>query len=156
MKRLVLDNSSVKSLEKIIRDYMIESGVSSVFLVNTAGHVLFHRGISKSDYFLQSIGALGAGIFNATRAIAKLIKEDYFKSAFQEGKSYSFYYYAVTEDLILISIYGKNTIIGVVQVSSKKAGEEILTLMTEKKEDTLKIGDGFKEEVESLIDDMFK
>ncbi|HAV92178.1 TPA: hypothetical protein DCW38_03240 [candidate division WOR-3 bacterium] len=156
MKRLVLDNSSVKNLEKIIRDYMIESGVSSVFLVNTAGHVLFHRGISKSDYFLQSIGALGAGIFNATRAIAKLIKEDYFKSAFQEGKSYSFYYYAVTEDLILISIYGKNAIIGVVQVSSKKTADGILALMTEKKEDTLKIGDGFKEEVESLIDDMFK
>jgi len=157
MKYLVLNISTVKKLEKLIRNYMNISGVSSVFIVNTAGQMLFHRGMTKSDYFLQSIGALGSGIFNATKSLAKLLKEDYFTSAFQEGKSYSFYYFAVTEDIILISIYGKNTIVGVVQVTSKKAANDILKIMSEKKEEKLAtIGEDFKAEVETLIDNMFK
>lgn len=135
---------------------MTDSGVSSVFIINTAGQMLYHRGIAKSDYMLQSIGALEAGIFNATKGIAKLLNEEYFTSAFQEGKTFSFYYHAVTEDIILVSIYGKNSIIGVVQVASKKTSDEILSLMRDKEESPMEMGEEFKAEVESMLDDMFK
>ncbi|MGE3063002.1 MAG: roadblock/LC7 domain-containing protein [bacterium] len=156
MKHLVLDNPTIKNLDRIVRDYMVDSGVSSVFIVNTAGQMLYHRGMAKSDYMLQSIGALEAGIFNATKGMAKLIHEDYFTSAFQQGRTFSFYYYAITDDIILISIYGKSSIIGVVQVSSKNAANSILSLMKEKADERLSIGDDFKAEVESMLDDMFK
>lgn len=155
MKKIILDNETIKVLEKITRDYMLSSRVSSVFLINTAGQMLYHRGISKSDYFIQSIGALTAGIFNATNAIAKLLNEDYFDSAFQEGKKFSFYYYAVTDELVLVSLYDKNAIIGVVQVMTKKTGDEIKKLLKEEKNDSF-LGDDFKTGVEAIIDDMFE
>jgi len=156
MKQLVLDGSTIKSLDRIARDYMSESGVSSVFLVNTAGQMLYHRGIAKSDYMIQSIGALEAGIFNATKGMAKLLKQEYFTSAFQEGKTFSLYYFAVTEELILVSIYGRNSIIGVVQVSSKKTADAILSLLKESVDEGVSVGEEFKAEVEALLDDMFK
>ncbi len=154
MKKLVLDEITVKNVERLLRAFTIETRVTSVLVINTSGQILFQNGQKNDDYFNQSIGALCSGIFNATRSIAKLLKEDYFLTLFQEGKKYSFFYYAITDDLILISIFTKNAIIGVIQVMSQKVCQNILSLMKEE-EENITFDAQFKNEIENILNDIF-
>jgi len=81
MKKLILNEETVKQLDRIVRLYITDTNVRAVFIINTAGQVMFHRGMTKSDYFVQSIGALASGIFNATNGLAKLLGSKYFNAA---------------------------------------------------------------------------
>jgi len=156
MKKLILNEETVKQLDRIVRLYITDTNVRAVFIINTAGQVMFHRGMTKSDYFVQSIGALASGIFNATNGLAKLLGSKYFNAAFQEGKKFSFYYYAIDIDTILLSFYDNTSMIGVIQVMAKKAAESIYNLMSDEKQDNGDVITGeFKDTLEGLIDNMF-
>lgn len=156
MKQLILTPETLKSLEDTVKDYMIQTRVRAVLIINTAGQVVFRRGIIKSDNFIQSLGALTAGIFNATISIAKLLGDRYFDSLSQEGSRIRIFYTALNEETIMISLYDTNAIIGEIKVMSERARESILGLMEEesdKKESSF--DDEYKNEVENLIDNMF-
>lgn len=156
MKKLILNDETVRQLDRIVRQYITDTNVRAVFIINTAGQVMFHRGMTKSDYFVQSIGALAAGIFNATNGLAKLLGGKYFNAAFQEGKKFSFYYYAIDIDTIILSFYDNTSMIGVIQVMAKKAAESIFGIMTEDSASNENIITGeFKDTLDGLIDDMF-
>lgn len=156
MKQLILTPETLKSLEDIVKDYMMETRVKAVLIINTAGQVVFRRGIVKSDNFIQSLGALTAGIFNATISIAKLLGDRYFDSVSQEGSRINIFYSALNSETIMISLYDSTAIIGVIQVMSKKLKGSIISLM-EDEGDKQESGfdDEYKNEVENLIDNMF-
>lgn len=156
MKKLILNDETVRQLDRIVRQYITDTNVRAVFIINTAGQVMYHKGMTKSDYFVQSIGALAAGIFNATNGLAKLLGGKYFNAAFQEGKKFSFYYYAIDFDTIILSFYDTSSMIGVIQVMAKKAAESIYGVMTDEDSGEDKVITGeFKDTLEGLIDDMF-
>ncbi len=159
MKQLILIPDIINKLEEAVNDYMITTRVRAVIIINTAGQLIFKTGIKKSDNFMQSFSALSAGIFNATVSIAKLIGDDYFENILQEGKRINLYYSAVNNEIIIITAYNQNAIIGVINVMNKKLKKNILDLMTE---DDIKIkkqvsfDNEYKDEVENLLDNMFK
>ena len=135
---------------------MIDTKVRAVIVINTAGQVLFKRGMMKSDNFIQSLGALSAGIFNATISIAKLLGDRYFDNVSQEGKKINLFYNAVNEDTIILSVYDSNAIIGVIQVMSKQLSAKVLSLMEDEvKRKSGEFDDEYKDEVENLLDNMF-
>lgn len=163
MRELRLTSEIIHSLDMAVREYIIDTKVRSVFIINTAGQVLYQRGISKNDHFIQSIGALTAGIFNATGAIAKLIAEDYFNVIFQEGSRYSLFYFAINNDNIFLAFYDKQTIIGIIRVMTEKLAEFIDTLLIEPEVedevihhvDDSVFDEDYKHSLENIIDDMF-
>ncbi len=156
MKQLILTQNTLKKLEDAVKDYMIDTKVRAVIVINTAGQVLFKRGMMKSDNFIQSLGALSAGIFNATISIAKLLGDRYFDNVSQEGKKINLFYNAVNEDTIILSVYDSNAIIGVIQVMSKQLSAKVLSLMEDEvKRKSGEFDDEYKDEVENLLDNMF-
>ncbi len=159
MKQLILIPDIINKLEEAVNDYMIATRVRAVVIINTAGQMIFKTGIKKSDNFMQSFGALSAGIFNATVSIAQLIGDDYFENILQEGKRINLYYSAVNSDIIIITAYNQNAIIGVINVMNKKLKKSILDLMTEddvKIKKPVSFDNEYKDEVENLLDNMFK
>ncbi len=156
MKKLILDNNTYNKIENYVKEYMLDTKVRSVFIINTAGQVLYQRGIKKSDHFIQSIGALTAGIFNATTSLAKLLGDNYFLNLFQEGKRLAFYYSIMENDYIFLALYDKSAIIGVVNALTKKIVKNIESLMSEEENTKLSPSEEFKEELEDLIDNLFE
>ena len=157
MKKLILNKETYYKIEAYVREYMLDTKVRSVFILNTAGLVLFQQGIKKNDHFIQSIGALTAGIFNATSSLAKLLGDDYFLTMFQEGKQLSFFYSIMENDYIFLTLYDKNAIIGVVNAMTKKIVKNIESLMIEEETtETSVASKEFKEELEDLIDNLFE
>lgn len=159
MKKLILIPDIINKLEEAVNDYMAATRVRAVVIINTAGQMIYKTGIKRSDSFMQSFGALSAGIFNATVSIAHLIGDDYFENILQEGKRINLYYSAVNSEIIIITAYNKNAIIGVINVMNKKLRKNILNLMTEddtKIEKQVSFDNEYKDEVEDLLDNMFK
>ncbi len=156
MKKLVLDEPTVRDVERLLKIFIQDTKVLNVIIVNTSGQVLFQTGMKKDNYFTQSLGALCSGIYNATKSIAKLVKEDYFFTLFQEGKKFSFFYFAINDDLIIVSLFSKDTIIGVVQTLTKKLSENIIKLMKEESEEKMTFDSEFKDEIDNIIDNIFK
>ncbi|HAF07593.1 MAG: roadblock/LC7 domain-containing protein [bacterium] len=156
MKKLVLDEPTVKNVERLLKLFIQDTKVLNVLILNTSGQVLFQMGMKKDNYFSQSLGALCSGIYNATKSIAKLVKEDHFFTLFQEGKKFVFFYFAINDELIIVSFFSKNTLIGVVQTLTKKLSEDIVKLMKEESERQITFDKEFKEEIDNIIDNIFK
>lgn len=156
MKKLVLDEPTVKDVERLLKLFIQDTKVLNVLILNTSGQVLFQMGMKKDNYFSQSLGALCSGIYNATKSIAKLVKEDHFFTLFQEGKKFVFFYFAINDELIIVSFFSKNTLIGVVQTLTKKLSEDIVKLMKEESERQITFDKEFKEEIDNIIDNIFK
>ncbi|MEO0288767.1 MAG: roadblock/LC7 domain-containing protein [candidate division WOR-3 bacterium] len=156
MKKLVLDEPTVRDVERFLKTFIQDTKVLNVLIINSAGQVLFQMGMKKDNYYTQSLGALCAGIFNATKSIAKLVREDYFFTLFQEGKKFSFFYLAVNDEIIIVSLFSKDTIIGVVQTMMKKLSENIVKLMKEEGEEKITFDRDFKNQVDNIIDNLFR
>ncbi len=159
MKQLVLVPDIINKLEEAVDDYMAATRVRAVIIINTAGQMIFRSGIKRSDSFMQSFGALSAGIFNATVSLAQLLGDDYFENILQEGKRINLYYSAVNSEIIILTVYNKNAIIGVINVMNKKLKKNILDLMTEDNMGAKRVASfdsEYKDGVESLLDNMFK
>ncbi|MDY6787910.1 MAG: roadblock/LC7 domain-containing protein [candidate division WOR-3 bacterium] len=157
MKSLILTPETLRVLEDSVNEYMVETRVKAVLIINTAGQVLFKRGLAKSDNFVQSVGALSAGIFNATVGLAKLLGDDYFDNIFQEGKRYSLFYSSLNKNTLLLAVYDRTALIGVIRVMTKKLTVRIGKLMMDEEESASSEFDSdYKDEVENLIDNMFK
>lgn len=161
MRELKLTSGIIHSLDIAIKEYIIDTKVRSVFIINTSGQVLYQRGISKNDHFIQSIGALTAGIFNATGGLAKLLGEEYFNLIFQEGSKYSLFYFAINHENIFLAFYDKQTIIGIIRVMTEKLAEFIDTMLVEpdieepEPVDESVFDEDYKHSLENMIDDMF-
>lgn len=153
MKSLILTPETLRVLEDSVSEYMVETRVKAVLIINTAGQVLFKRGLAKSDNFVQSVGALSAGIFNATVGLAKLLGDDYFDNIFQEGKTYSLFYSSLNKSTLLLAVYDRTALIGVIRVMTKKLTERIGNLMMDEEESSSSEFDNdYKNEVEDLIE----
>ena len=72
-----------------------------------------------------SIGALAAGAFSATAALARLLGESEFSVLFHEGVSESMHVSTVDDHTILLAIFDERTTVGMVRLFAREASTSI-------------------------------
>jgi predicted regulator of Ras-like GTPase activity (Roadblock/LC7/MglB family) len=115
-------------LKKAVEDFIVQAEAHSAYLVDGEGNVL--ACVSPyGDLSVQTIAALSAGAFSATRELAALLGEPSFHSVFHHGDNTNLYIHNVTADFLILVVFGPSTTAGLVKLYVERLGHEIdLTL----------------------------
>lgn len=127
-KGLEFTSEQIGTIEKIVQELYISTGAESILLADVTGQLISVAGHAEIN--TAAISAVAAGSFAATKEMARLIGEPArFKLVLQEGDTRSVYLSDVGEELVLITIFGSNTTIGLVRISTRKAVVKLLDIV---------------------------
>jgi predicted regulator of Ras-like GTPase activity (Roadblock/LC7/MglB family) len=155
--RLVFYKEDIERIAKTLNTFLKNANARCVLLVDKDGHLVTKEGESAT-YDMDTISALVAGSFAATKQMAKLLGEEEFSIMFHQGKKDNIQLSLVGERTILAVIFDDKTTLGMVrlyasQVSSKLA--ELFNEIAERKSEGEKISQEFGQAAKGKLDDIF-
>ena len=115
MPDFVLTSSMLEKAKNILVSSLVDAGVRTVLLIDSAGNILVNCGQEANELDTTSLAALAAANLGATSQIAKLIGEDDFMLLFHKGKNGNINFGRIGIDLILITIFGEEVSLGLVR-----------------------------------------
>ncbi len=123
------DKEQINGIDKILKEDLIEEGVHSVILIDMAGNIIsdFDNGKKKHDVY--SLAALAAGNFGAVSTMAKMIGEEDFSLLFHKGEEESIHFSKVTEDYLLITIFGSDMSLGFMRLKVNESIGKITKIL---------------------------
>jgi predicted regulator of Ras-like GTPase activity (Roadblock/LC7/MglB family) len=121
----MFNQSQLDAIDRIILSNLIDSGVDNVIYMDMAGNAIAKHDNGKSTLDSTAFAALAAGNFAAVDAMAKLVGESEFSLLFHKGEKASIHFSKVTDDTLLITMFGKEISLGLVRL---KVAETIETI----------------------------
>jgi predicted regulator of Ras-like GTPase activity (Roadblock/LC7/MglB family) len=120
-----LGQKQFDAIEDILKKELIDVGVQCVFLIDMAGNIIadLHEGEMIHDIY--SLAALAAGNFGAVSAMAKIIGEDEFSLLFHKGKKENIHFSKVSQDFLLITIFGNLISLGFLRLKVTEVIDKI-------------------------------
>jgi len=120
-----LGQKQFDAIEDILKKELIDVGVQCVFLIDMAGNIIadLHEGEVVHDIY--SLAALAAGNFGAVSAMAKIIGEDEFSLLFHKGKKENIHFSKVSQEFLLITIFGNLISLGFLRLKVTEAIDKI-------------------------------
>lgn len=112
--RLVFYQSDVNKLEGELDGFLELSGARSALLIDREGHLVTKRG-EVQQHSLDSISALVAGSFAATREMARLLGEDQFSTLYHQGQRDSIQVSLVGDRALFAVVFDERTNLGMVR-----------------------------------------
>lgn len=107
-------------LRQMVEDLTVQAEAEAVLVTDTGGNLLTSSSTLPDDE-LQTIAALGAGSFAATRELAVMTGEEGFQSVAHEGTRSGIYVRIVADAFLIIVIFEKTTTLGLVKLYAEKA-----------------------------------
>lgn len=155
MKSVIKQSPNVK---KILEELASKTQAITVLLITKEGIIISEDGDSSS-FNTTAIAALVAGMFSATREVARLVGEKQFSILLQQGEKRHIHISLVTDTTMMVIIFEDYRQIGRVRLEAKRASEELSQELSLPKETGPSGGDlsvpQFKEYALSLIDQIF-
>ena len=118
-----LTRKDVNRLRKILIELLDQSEADSCLICDGAGHVLAHENVNRQDPLL--ISALGAGVFAATRELARLLGEDEFSSVLHQGLKRSILMAAANDEVLLVVMFSGEQRVGLVKLYTPTAAAAV-------------------------------
>ena len=122
-KRIVFYKEDVERINDVLNEFLKLSDSKCNILIDKEGHMVTKAG-STGDIDLQSVSALVAGSYAATREMARLLGEDEFSVLFHQGRKDSIQLTLVGDRTILATVFDERTTIGMVRLYAKEASEK--------------------------------
>ncbi len=152
---------NIPNLNKILDDLVTSSGAITALLITKEGHNISEGG--DTGYLnTTALAALVAGMFSATREVARLVGESQFSILLQQGEKRHIHISLVTESVMMIIVFEDYKRIGIVRHQARKTGQNVYELLmaSEDKKDTggsqeLSMS-AFKEYALNLVDRIFE
>src|SRR5882672_4943862 len=155
--RLVFYKEDIEVIGKTLSVFLRNANAQCALLVDKDGHLVTKEGES-STYDMDTISALVAGAFAATKQMAKLLGEEEFSLMFHQGKKDNIQLSLVGERTILAVIFDERTTLGMVRLYSSqvasKLGQVFSDISTRKSEGE-KISQDFGQAARGKLDDIF-
>jgi predicted regulator of Ras-like GTPase activity (Roadblock/LC7/MglB family) len=155
--RLVFYKEDIERIEKILGGFLKSANAKCALLVDKDGHLVTKQGESSS-YDMDTISALVAGSFAATKQMAKLLGEDEFSVMFHQGKKDNIQLSLVGDRTILAIIFDDRTTLGMVRLYAGQVSSKLGTLFDEiatRKVEAEAMSKDFGREAKSKLDDVF-
>ncbi len=115
-----------EEIARILDEFLVRSEAESCLLCDSGGHVLAHHGVEREDPF--ALGALGAGVFMASKELARMLGETDFDTVFHQGKTASLMIRGVAADVLLVIIFTQTANLGLVKLYAEPATADLQTL----------------------------
>lgn len=124
----VLGLKQLDKIESILREDLIKAGIHSVLLIDMAGNIIAKQDNGQVDHDLYSLAALASANFAAVDTMAKIVGEEEFSLLFHKGVSESTHFTKVSDEYLLISIFGSDVSLGLLRLKIAKAANKIKAL----------------------------
>ena len=112
----MLNQKQLNQLNNILRQNLIDKGVSCTLLIDMAGNIVASLDDGKTRPDTCSLACLAAGNFGAVKAMAGIIGEADFSLLFNKGKSVNLHYKVIASEYLLINIFNKDLSLGFVRL----------------------------------------
>lgn len=124
-----LTEKDVMHIRRILLDLLSRSESDGCVVCDSGGYVLAQEGRGATDPLLLS--ALGAGVFAASRELARILGEDEFSAVFHQGERRSIFIRAVNPEVLLVIIFSNTANVGLVRLYAGPAAAEMRILFDE-------------------------
>ena len=118
----------VAGIDAVLQDYLQKSESDLAVIFDKGGNVISQFGDHEvTDVTI--IAALAAGSFAATMELARRIGEVEFNALYHQGNGSHLFMNSVDEDTIMITVFGKETTVGLVRFYSTTASQNLAALL---------------------------
>lgn len=160
--RLVFYQDLVRDVNRLLREFLKLSNAKCAMLVDKEGHMVTRQGITR-DLDMDTISALVAGSFAATKEMARVLGEDEFSVLFHQGKTDNIQLSLVGDRTLLTVIFDEATTVGMVRLYSAETAKRMAELFEKhEREVRLKgtppgedLAEGFAATAKDKLDDLF-
>lgn len=128
--RLIFYRNDLGRIDRVLAEFLRLSGSSSVLLVDKEGHLITRAG-KQPSFDLDTISALVAGSFSATREMARLLGQQEFSALYHQGERDNIQLSLVGNRTILTVIFDDSTTLGMVRVYVTEAVRKLEELFVE-------------------------
>ena len=128
--RLVFYRDDLVKIDKLLEKFVELSKAKSVLLVDKEGHMITRAGEDPS-FDADTISALVAGSFSATREMARLLGEDEFSALYHQGENDNIQLSMVGDRTILTVLFDDSTTLGMVRLYVNETVEKLEVLFAE-------------------------
>ncbi len=122
--RLVFYENDIKRADRVLEEFLKLSGARLALLVDTEGHLVTRQG-APVEFDMDSVSALVAGSFAATKEMAHCLGEEEFSIMFHQGKKDSIQLTLVGDRTLLGIVFDENTTIGMVRLYAQEAARRL-------------------------------
>ena len=155
----VVSANETENIEATLDRLVVETGANYSMLLDKSGQVIASSGgTDRQD--ITALGALLAGTFASSREVARLLKEKDFRVLFQQGVRENIFTELITEQWMLVVMFDKRTHIGLVKVLSKRATDELASILERVKHESRSkdqvISTSFRTSIDETIDLLFR
>jgi predicted regulator of Ras-like GTPase activity (Roadblock/LC7/MglB family) len=155
-KGLVINDRQLDRCDSLLQKLKEVSGSSFLALISTSGQPIT---TASEEYHPEtlSLASLAASSFAATQQLAKILDENEFTLLFHEGKALNLHVSQVTDQVLLIVTFGRETQVGKVRLYTQRAIEVLRQIFEGPDDDVTPAMDTDFEAAAGLaMDDLFK
>jgi predicted regulator of Ras-like GTPase activity (Roadblock/LC7/MglB family) len=156
--RLVFYEQDIEEINKILSDFLNRSQAKCALLIDKEGHLVTKKGFTKS-FNTDSIAALVAGSFAATKQVAQQLGEPEFTVLFHQGRNENIHIGLVAERALVVVIFDDRTTLGMVRLYAEeltsKLTEALLRSIDRNKDKAATVSQDFGKAAEQALDDFF-
>ena len=124
-----IGEKDVARMSRVLQELLRRSEADGCVVCDSGGYVLAQEGRGTQDPLLVS--ALGAGVFAASRELARILGEDEFSAVFHQGERRSIFIRAVNREVLLVIIFSVAANVGLVRLYAVPAASSLRTLIEE-------------------------
>ena len=121
--------AQLSKIEEVLTEDLLDVGVHSVTLIDMAGNIISTMDNGENKHDIYSLAALAAGNFGAVSTMAGLIGEEEFSLLFHKGKKENIHFSKVTDEFLLITIFGKEVSLGFLRLKVAEATEKLMSVL---------------------------
>jgi len=156
--RLVFYENDVHRLEGELDTFLELSGARCALLIDKDGHLVTRRG-EPVGTSVESIAALIAGSFAATKEMARLLGESEFTIMFHQGARDSIQLQLIGDRTLMSVLFDERTNMGLVRFYAQETSQHIEQILTEiaerSDEDQPSLGQDFSADAAAALDNLF-
>lgn len=160
-ERLAFYEADLDRIDACLDEFLKLSGARCAVLVDRDGHEVAKRG-EIEGFSVDTIAALAAGSFAATKQMAKLIGEGQFSSLYHQGERDHLLIQLVGERSLLTIVFNEKTTLGMVRLYAVEAAKRLDAIYAEAAtrpaldEVPAPLGDGFESSAGQAVDKLFE
>lgn len=156
--RLVFYAQDVELLDSELDAFLELCGARCALLIDKEGHLVTRRGEPLTSS-VESISALIAGSFAATKEMARQLGEDEFSILFHQGARDSIQLQLVGERTLLAVLFDQRTNLGLVRFYAQETGRQLAAIFADMAARPVQEGTGlsqnFQQDANDALDKLF-
>jgi predicted regulator of Ras-like GTPase activity (Roadblock/LC7/MglB family) len=157
-KRLIFYADDIERIDKYLGEFLKLSQAKCAMLIDKEGHMVTRTG-EFHDLDLDTISALVAGSFAATKEMARILGEVEFADLFHQGQKQSIQLLLIGNRTLLTVIFDKSTTVGMVRLYANEVAKKLKKLFekasSRKPRESEAISKDFSASAKSRLDDLF-